>query len=212
MPHLTKIELDHETGFKAGLRDSYSWHQGIWKAFPNKDDKNRDFLTRLDEIDGGLRLLLLSPEAPPRPDWCPESCWHTKEVADSFWYHSRYRFSLVANPTKKAKVDKHGQPLPKRKRVPWTKREDLLAWLQRKGEQHGFTFDPDATKTTPRPRQHFIKKGAVGLHSATEFSGKLTVTDPDKFKHAALHGIGPAKAFGFGMLCLSPLNNLKSQI
>lgn len=32
----------------------------------------------------------------------------------------------------------------------------------------------------------------------------LKPVDPITFRHAFEHGIGPAKAFGFGMLCLSP--------
>jgi len=52
--------------------------------------------------------------------------------------------------------------------------------------------------------QAFLKKGAAGTHTATEFSGTLQVTDPALFLTAAANGIGSAKAFGFGMLCLSP--------
>jgi CRISPR system Cascade subunit CasE len=201
---LTKIEIDHEMAFKSGLRDSYDWHQKIWLAFPNRNNENRDFLTRLDEIEGGLRLLVLSPSIPQRPDWCPDACLRYKALDESFFTHSTYRFSLVANPTKKVKSEKNTK---NGRRVPLVKREDLLNWLQRKGEQHGFSFDPETTRTTPRPRQSFIKKGTAGLHAALEFSGNLTVTNSEAFRHAALHGIGSAKAFGFGMLCLVPVTN-----
>ncbi len=203
--HLTRIEIDHETAHKAELRDSYAWHQKIWHAFPDRDGQSRDFLTRLDEIDGGFRLLLLSATPPSRPDWCPEPAWQSKAVADSFFTHPAYRFSLVANPTKKVKSDRHGNLLKNSRRVPLVQREALLDWLQRKAELHGFTIDPAAIRTAPRPRQPFIKKGAAGLHAATQFSGTLQVTDAGKFRQAALNGIGPAKAFGFGLLCLSPL-------
>ncbi|GAB4179509.1 MAG: type I-E CRISPR-associated protein Cas6/Cse3/CasE [Terrimicrobiaceae bacterium] len=212
--HLTKIEIDHETAFKAGLKDAYAWHQAIWKAFPGKDGQARDFLTRLDEIDDGLRLLLLSSDTPVRPDWCPESSWHSKAVDESFFAHTRYRFSLVANPTRKVKSAAN---VKNGKRVPVVHREDqivdgktipgLLTWLARKGTQHGFQFQPKAVRTAPRPRQWFLKKGHAGLHSAIEFSGTLTVTNPALFQEAAQRGIGSAKAFGFGMLCLVPITN-----
>ncbi len=208
---LTKIVIDHETAYNSGLRDSYSWHQKIWKAFPGRDGETRNFLTRLDEVDGGLRLLTLSEQPPDRPDWCPEPAWESKPVPDTFFTHPRFRFSLVANPTRKVRSEKN----PKNgRRVPVSHREDrevdgklhpgLISWLHRKGEQHGFSFDPAHVRTAPRQRQSFIKKGSAGLHAATEFSGILEVTDPEKFRHAALHGIGSAKAFGFGMLCLAP--------
>ncbi len=43
------------------------------------------------------------------------------------------------------------------------------------------------------------------MHAATEFQGLLEVTDTAAFHHAFTAGIGSARAFGFGMLCLAPL-------
>lgn len=209
---LTKVEIDHETAYKAGLRDSYAWHQRVWEMFPGRDGEARNFVTRLDGTDGGFRLLVVSAAAPSRPDWCPEPAWHTKPLPESFFEHEKFRFSLIANPTRKVKSaanSKNGR------RVPIAHREDrevdgkvqsgLLSWLRRKGGQHGFSFDDSQLRTIPRPRQWFLKKGSAGVHTATEFVGTLTVTEPDKFRAAATSGIGSAKAFGFGMLCLSPL-------
>jgi len=203
--HLAKIEIDHETAFKAGLRDSYAWHQKSWLSFPGRDREERDFLTRLDELDGGFRLLLLSPTPPTRPDWCPEPAWDCKEIPPEFFAHAAYRFSLMANPTKKVRSAPDGTLRKNSRRVAITKREDLLDWLRRKGESAGFTFEAEKTRTVPRPRQAFFKKSAAGVHSATEFVGLLTVTDTAAFQQAATKGVGPAKAFGFGMLCLSPV-------
>jgi len=205
MSYLAKIEIDHETAYKAGLRDSYAWHQKSWLAFPARGGERRDFLTRLDEIDGGFRLLLLSATSPIRPTWCPEPSWECKEIAPVFFTHATYRFSLMANPTKKVRSAPDGRLLKNSRRVALSKREELLDWLRRKGEAEGFTFDAEKTRTIPRPRQAFLKKGQAGLHTATEFVGLLTVTDGVTFQKAATQGIGPAKAFGFGMLCLSPV-------
>jgi CRISPR system Cascade subunit CasE len=205
MSYLAKIEIDHETAYKAGLRDSYAWHQKSWLAFPGRDGEERDFLTRLDEIDEGFRLLLLSATSPTRPAWCPESSWECKEIAPAFFSHATYRFSLMANPTKKVRSAPDGRLLKNSRRIALSKREDLLDWLRRKGEAGGFTFEAEKTRTIPRPRQAFLKKGQAGLHTATEFVGLLTVMDASAFQKAATLGIGPAKAFGFGMLCLSPV-------
>ena len=111
----------------------------------------------------------------------------------------------MANPTKKVGSAPDGRVLKNSRRVALTKREDLLNWLRRKGEAGGFTFEAEKTRTVPRPRQAFLKKGQAGLHTSTEFVGLLTVTDAAAFQKAATQGIGPAKAFGFGMLCLSPV-------
>jgi CRISPR system Cascade subunit CasE len=208
---LTKVEIDHETAYYAGLRDSYAWHKKVWEMFPGRDDQTRDFLTRLDGIDGGFRLLVVSATQPAKPNWCPEPAWHSKPLPESFLEHSGFRFSLIANPTRKLRSESN----PKNgRRVPITHREDrevegkmqpgLLSWLSRKGEQHGFSFEEATVRTIPKPRQWFLKKGAAGVHSATEFVGILTVTDPAQFRAAVAQGVGSAKAFGFGMLCLSP--------
>ena len=207
--YLTKVEIDHETAYKGGLRDSYAWHQKVWQAFPGRDGNTRDFLTRLDETDEGFRLLILSATEPTRPNWCPEMAWETKCIQETFFSHKNYRFSLIANPTKKIRSNKAGELLKNSRRVPLSTREDLLDWLKRKAENAGFSFNATTTRTIPRPRQSFVKKGQVGLHTATEFIGELTVLDSTLFFQSATTGIGPAKAFGFGMLCLAPISSDK---
>ncbi|MGF1656619.1 MAG: type I-E CRISPR-associated protein Cas6/Cse3/CasE [Verrucomicrobiales bacterium] len=208
MAFLTQAQLGYEHAFKAGFRDAYDWHQKVWEAFPSRNGQPRKFLTRLDELDGAFRLLILSVEQPERPVWWPEQAWKTKAIAPTFWEHSRFRFSLVANPTVKVRSSRTGQLLKNSRRVPIVKREALLGWLERKGQQNGFVFDPSETKTVPRPIQRFIKKGSAGAHAATEFVGQLTVTDHEIFQQAAIQGVGPAKAFGFGMLCLAPIRDV----
>ena len=71
MTHLTQINLDFATAARLRLRDCYDWHQAVWKAFPGRDGQPRDFLMRLDRQRDGFRLLIVSPNEPTRPDWCP---------------------------------------------------------------------------------------------------------------------------------------------
>ncbi|MBB5350956.1 CRISPR system Cascade subunit CasE [Haloferula luteola] len=189
-----------------GFRDSYAWHKRVWEAFPGSPEASRDFLTRLDDTGHDFRLLILSQEPPSRPDWCPSDQWQSKTIADTFFQHRHYQFSLLANPTRKRVVrDPDGHRKKNGRREALVSRQDLIDWMSRKGEQNGFAPDLVTLKTLPRPRQAFLKKGSAGLHCATEFTGTLEVTDPELFLHAAHSGIGSAKAFGFGMLCLSPL-------
>ena len=216
--HLTEIRLGYEAAVKAGLRDNYAWHQKIWLCFPGREEAARDFLTRLDPQDGHFRLLLLSALPPQRPPWCPTDSWRSKPVPEDFLAAPAFRFSLVANPTQKLVVrDETGNKKKNGRRIPIVHRDDteavktgkvqqgLLSWLARKGEAHGYTFNPDEVRTIPRSRHYFIKGGSVGLHTGVEFQGLLRVTNPDKFRHAFTQGIGSAKAFGFGMLVLDPL-------
>ena len=50
------------------------------------------------------------------------------------------------------------------------------------------------------------RRKSAGLHSAVEFQGVLVVTDPAKFHETFTRGIGPAKAFGFGLLVIAPIS------
>lgn len=207
---LTQAQIPYDIAARewkdGGFRDCYAWHKRIWEAFPGQPEAERHFLTRLDDTGHGFRLLILSKEPPTRPDWCPSDSWQSKSVDDAFFQHKAYRFSLLANPTRKLVVrDPDGSRKKNGQRIALSKREDLIAWIERKAVENGFTLDTRSLKTVPRPRQQFLKKGKSGTHTATEFSGVLEVTDPAAFKQAAKHGIGSAKAFGFGMLCLSPL-------
>lgn len=204
--HLSKIEIDHETAHLAGLRDAYAWHQKTWECFPGREKADRDFLTRVDETPEGFRLLLQSSVPPSRPDWCPEPGWNTKSIPESFFLHPAYRFSLLANPTKKVRSNAEGERLKNSRRIPLTSRDELLDWLSRHAEAGGFQVESSAVQTLPKPRIRFIKRGKAGTLAATEYLGTLTVSDQEQFRKTVSTGIGPAKAFGFGMLCLSPLS------
>jgi CRISPR system Cascade subunit CasE len=180
----------------------------VWKAFPGRDSQRRDFLTRLDQRGNGFRLLIVSPMQPVPPDWCPSDAesWKTKPIPDTYFTRSRYVFQLCANPTKKISKERPDGSLTKNgRRVPLGKREELVEWIRRKGDQGGFVVDEATLRTFPRGREYFEKNGQPGLHSAVEFQGVLTVTDPAKFHETFAHGVGPAKAFGFGLLVIAPV-------
>ena len=207
---LTRAQIPYEIAARnwkdGGFRDSYAWHKRIWEAFPGQPEAKRNFLTRLDDVGEGFRLLILSEEPPTRPDWCPVDGWESKIVSESFFQHASYQFSLLANPTRKQVViNEDGTRKKNGKRIALRKREDLIDWIERKAALHGFTVEFSSLKTIPRPRQQLLKKKKSGTHTATEFTGTLYVNDRDKFYSAVTKGIGTAKAFGFGMLCLVPL-------
>lgn len=207
--HLTQAHVPYDIVVRwrkdGGFSDSYAWHKRAWDCFPGRAEASRDFLTRLDEQGEGYRLLLLSQVPPVKPDWCPNHGWQTKAVGEDFLKHSRYRFSLLANPTKKLAVPRDAEGRRSSgKRVPLIRHDDLLDWLERKGSQHGFSIERAGVRIDPRSRQTFVKGGKAGVHGATEFTGVLHVTDATVFREAFAKGIGTAKAFGFGLLCLAP--------
>jgi CRISPR system Cascade subunit CasE len=208
MTYLTQVTLDFATAARLRLHDCYDWHQAVWKAFPGRDGDRREFLTRLDRRREGFRLLIASPTQPVRPDWCPADAesWKTKPIPETYFTRSRYAFQLCANPTKKVASRRDGTVTKNGRRVPLGKREELVEWILRKGERGGFAVELPTVRTFSRGREYFDRKGERGLHSAVEFQGVLTVTDPAKFHETFKRGIGSAKAFGFGLLVIAPIS------
>ena len=206
--HLTQILVSYEDAVRLlRIRDTYDWHQRVWEAFGGRDGQTRDFLIRVDRKEEAFRVLILSRSLPTKPDWCPTDCFGTKIVPDDYFTHARYRFCLLANPTKKLRVDNaDGTRKKNGRRVPVTQREELIGWLKRKAEAGGFAINADSLRTLPRGREFFHKTGAHGTHTSVEFQGELTVTDPAQFRTTVATGIGSAKAFGFGLLVIAPIS------
>jgi CRISPR system Cascade subunit CasE len=203
---LTQIIFSDKLVAQLRIRDAYDWHQRAWECFPGRPRDHRDFLTRIENKGDHLRLLILSQTRPSRPSWCPPEAWcGTKEINGAYLSHRRYRFQLCANPTKKVKAfNPDGSERPNGRRVPIRNRDELVAWIRRKGEQGGFSVNEDTLQTLRLGRKNFQKDGHRGLLNAVEFRGMLAVTDQAKFRETLARGVGPAKAFGFGLLAIAP--------
>jgi CRISPR system Cascade subunit CasE len=204
---LTQILVFYEDAVRLlRVRDTYDWHQRVWQAFGGRDGQPRDFLIRIDRIEESFRVLILSHSQPARPNWCPIDCFSTKPVPEAFFHHGAYRFSLLANPTKKIRVLlEDGSRRKNGRRVPLTSTEDLTAWINRKALAGGFALYPESLRVIPKGREYFHKPDAHGTHTAVEFTGLLRVTDLKLFRETFGRGIGSAKGFGFGMLVIAPL-------
>jgi len=72
------------------------------------------------------------------------------------------------------------------------------AWLKKRAADHGFAVDAGSL-VVEAYQQHGGKKGQLRF-STVDFRGELTVIDREKFARALRAGIGPAKAFGCGLL------------
>ena len=73
-------------------------------------------------------------------------------------------------------------------------------WLEKKAEKNGFKL---LSVTAEGYQQHHFKKRGIKI-STLDFNGVLEVTEPGIFIQDALYkGIGPAKAFGCGLLSLA---------
>lgn len=131
-------------------------------------------------------------------------------------------FRLRANPTRKVdtKSGPDGQQRNGR-RVPLRGEDAWVSWLTKKGETHGFQVlsvrasasgappVPDARASREAPltgwRRAGREEGAVSRLTIAPilFEGRLRVTDAAAFQQALAEGIGPAKAYGCGLLSVA---------
>ncbi|WP_298272437.1 type I-E CRISPR-associated protein Cas6/Cse3/CasE [Geobacter sp.] len=227
MNWLARMEIDAEIASAEGVCDSYAWHKKIWDCFPDMPDAQRNFLTRIDPLEGAFRVWVLSGTKPVWPHWCPQEAFALKEISPSFLSHRHYAFDVRANPVKaQVQRDSNGQPLLKAngkrksgKRMPLVNPDELRAWLIRKGEVRcrdretgqeipgGFRIvEERPLEISPMVESHFRKKGQSAYHGGVQFRGTLEVTDREHFTETYRSGIGSAKGFGFGLLLLAPVN------
>lgn len=207
MTWLARATLTRDEVAFSRLLDNYAWHKAAWKCFPGMPDAPRDFLLRIDRLNDGCRVYILSGPKPVRPDWCPSDGWAVKEIAPSFLDHERYRFDLLANPTRKLVVrNALGERHKNGKRVPLIHEDELRRWLKSKGEQHGFCLEDGMPLAMDKDGRHpFRRRKDEILHVGVRFRGILAVTDRERFAVAFRKGVGSAKGFGFGMLLLEPI-------
>jgi CRISPR system Cascade subunit CasE len=115
----------------------------------------------------------------------------------------RFAFRLRANTTRKVDtksgpdgVRRHGR------RVPVRGDEERLRWFARHAEAAGFEVEGGHVRIT-----EIAASGGRGGKSVTVagalFEGVLVVRDADLFRKALDSGIGPAKAYGFGLLSIA---------
>jgi CRISPR system Cascade subunit CasE len=228
MSWLVRFHVDAETARIQGMADSYAWHKKLWECYPGEPNAKRDFLTRIDQLEGTFRVWMLSKKKPVRPEWCSPDCFALNEIAASFLTHKRYAFDLKANPVKTiVQRGPNGETLlqsnGKRKhgkRVPLVSHDDLRAWLIRKGNVRcpdedtgmdipgGFRIIEEEQRPleiTPMIESYFRKKEQAAYHGGVQFRGILEVTSQSQFIKTYESGIGSAKGFGFGLFLLAPV-------
>jgi len=178
----------------------------LWRLFPEGKDARRDFLFRVGYSDRNHAEVLMQSEKKPND----RTSNNAKVMAwkDFSWVlHTgqRLRFLLIANPIKTihdeaGRKNKTGET--KKCRVPIIREEDQRAWIVRK-------FQDAATAGTliinPMSPMRFRKnrEDRAGKIQPVSFQGILNVKTPESMTDLVQIGIGPAKAFGCGMLSLA---------
>lgn len=226
--HLSRLELDlRHPAVLRDLSDLQRMHRRVMSGFPDLLEAStpRKDLQVLHRVEWAPRLptAVLLVQSSGAPDWSklPEGFLAREgqvstltQLEAGFSSGKRYRFRLRANPTKRIESASKAERLAGVRRA--GRRVPLLPdawpdWLAKQGLRNGFRIlaaleQPDLG---PGGGQALgSKAGADGQHALTylavRFDGLLEVTEPEAFCRAWKEGLGPGKAYGFGLLSLLP--------
>lgn len=226
---LNRIHLNPRSkDARRDLADPYHMHATLCRAFFPQDTPCPPgaLLWRLEpeaDAQGRPRVLIQSQAL---PDWSHllDCDWLTnaepgidltqKLALDTLTVGQTFRFRLRANPCKTTQGKRTGLVHPDAQRD----------WLARKGERHGFSLPaaetPDYFDFVESPSgrtyadirvsqdQMLIGRkhdGNIIRVYAALFEGRLTVSDPARFRKALETGIGHGKVMGLGLLSAVPI-------
>lgn len=184
-------------------------HKKIWNLFPDKADEKRSFLFRVENLgQKGVQHILLQSSYEPQPANGELVLLNKpkKVQFDGITNGANYRFLLRANPTKKIK-DSGGKTTNQGKvRVPIIDEDEIIAWLSRQFEG---LAEIKAVTLAQQDLLYFRKdkgnQNHVGKIQTVTYSGILTVVESESLVNKMKDGIGPAKAFGCGLLTLAKI-------
>jgi CRISPR system Cascade subunit CasE len=127
----------------------------------------------------------------------------------------RWQFRLTANPTRATREGGRvragrPQPLERSKRFGHVTAAQQQEWFLARVASWGFAVprDEDADvhdlAVTARRVEDFRRGDRRVTVTKATYEGHLVVTDPKALRTALVSGIGPAKAYGCGLLTLAP--------
>lgn len=226
--YLSRLELNpRNRGAVRDLASPHDLHRTLWRAFPDRDAGGAGrVMFRVEperdaDAGGGRRLPpIVLVQSEKEPDWSRlPAQWagcipppklvtftHQPGHADAVVLRSgdRFRFRLTANPVKKVVCKDE-----KKRRVGLLAEEDQRQWLARKADAGGFRVIKNSLLVVPlgtlnsRPKDQTRRNDQkIRTWYGVRFEGGLEVVDPAAFAETLTNGVGPAKAFGFGLLSI----------
>ncbi|MCC7387334.1 MAG: type I-E CRISPR-associated protein Cas6/Cse3/CasE [Phycisphaerales bacterium] len=165
------------------------------------------FLFRVDPLPMGRAMILVQSAVAPDWDYAFHNARHLLAADPLVREHDphlvagqRCCFRLRANAVRRLPSPEPNRDGP---RVP-VPADRLVAWLQRRAS--GFELEGDPALTPGYVYMNKTGRPGDGLRlRSVRFDGFLTVTDSEALSRTLAAGIGPGKAFGFGLLSIAPV-------
>ena len=233
MMHLSRIQINpaRRQGQRL-LASPQAMHAAVLASFPQDGDERGRVLWRVDRDETKRWLYVVSQPAPDFAHIVEQAGWQTThdtwavrpyaQLLGRLETGQRWGFRLTANPTRSTtshgpvrsrhdELQPHaaGSDRPRSKRYGHVTVEQQCSWLLERAERWGFAVDerdgvPDLVVRERRVERFQRKARTVTVAKAT-FDGVLTVTDVAAFREVLVSGVGPAKAYGCGLLTVAPL-------
>ena len=180
------------------ITDTYSLHRVVYSLFPDVREGGEGpsgiLFADKGAFKGLRRILIVSDREPLAPEY---GTLERRELKPAFLDFPQYRFECVLNPVRK------NADTGRREAV--RGREAVAEWFVRKAPSCGFELDESSLQVADISVDCFDKGGHRVTLGKARITGILTVTDKERFVHSVAHGIGHGKAFGCGLLQISPL-------
>ncbi len=222
MMFFSRLRLHPNMDSPAAIKiTGYREHQAIWDLFDPEPDAKRDFLFRR-ETAAGLPVFYLVSQRKPVDR---HAFWdiQTKDYQPKLSEGQMLGFSLKANPVvtrtnSEGRSVRNDVVMDLKKSTGWGEQkpekrasQDVLVqqagerWLNERLDRRGARLD--SLRADGYRRHQSYKRGqkAAIRYSTLDLQGTLTVTDPKRFQEVLFYGIGPAKAFGCGLLLVRRL-------
>ena len=178
-------------------------------------------LWRVDSARKSINLYVSSAIEPDlthlveQAGWPTTATWTTREYGpflEGLRAGTTWGFRLTANPTHSVRrppqlASEQVEPRSRGQRLAHVTVEQQLAWLMTRAERLGIdvgNLGEPTVAVTERSLSTFRRQSSSVTIGFARFDGTLVVTDPDALRIAMRGGIGPAKAYGCGLLTLAP--------
>lgn len=185
------------------ITDEYSIHRVIYNLFEDvrtEKEKKSSVPSGLLYADKGgdfnkKEILIISDRQPKNTDF---GHLQTKRIEERFLHQSHYKFEVVMNPTKRD--SKTGKLIAIRGR------QAIADWFLNKAPVNwGFSVKPDSFVVEEMWVHEFQKSKSKVIQSGARLVGELLVENQSLFINSFKRGIGRGRAFGFGLLQITPL-------
>lgn len=189
----------------AACRNPYEIHRALWGLFPEDNYADRDFLFRVEKSDGRQAEILMQSIREPGLIHNETRVIASRKYSISLRVAQMLRFLLIANPVKTIDDEKGRKNVKgkiKKCRVPLIDNEAQRVWLGRKLE-HAAAIE---TLVIDRKLPLYFRKPKdrlIGKVQPVIYQGIIKVQNTDALQKIIQDGIGPAKAFGCGLLSLA---------